>query len=41
MLGVSRSLEFPLLFATYAELFPDTLDPANAHFDTMLRQIVL
>jgi hypothetical protein len=41
MLGVSGSLEFPLLFTTYAEPFPDTPDTANTHPYAMLRQIVL
>jgi len=41
MPGVSGRLEFSLLFTTYAELFPDALDPANAHPDIVLRQVVL
>ena len=28
-------------FDKYAELFPDALDPANAHLNTMLCQVVL
>lgn len=39
MPGIRDSPEFPLLFAAYAQLFPDTLDPANAHLDAVLCQI--
>jgi hypothetical protein len=41
MPGVSGYPEFPLLFTTYAQLFPDTLYPANTHLDTMFCQIAL
>jgi hypothetical protein len=41
MPGIGGSLEFPLLLAAYAELSPNSFDPANPHPDTMLRQIML
>jgi hypothetical protein len=41
MSGISGGLEFALLPATYAQLLPDALDPANADPNAMLRQIVL
>jgi len=41
MLRISGSLEFPFLFAAYAELPPNSLDPANANSDTVVRQVIL
>ena len=41
MLRISGSFEFPLLYATDAKLFPNTLDPMDTHLDSVLRQIVL
>jgi hypothetical protein len=41
MPGIGGSLEFTLLLAAYAELTANTLDPADTHPDTMLRQVML
>jgi len=41
MPGICGGLEFHLLFAAYAELPANTLDPADAYPDTVLRQVML
>jgi len=41
MLGVDGGLEFPLLLTAYARLPLNSLDPANTHPNTVLRQVVL
>jgi hypothetical protein len=41
MPGIGGSLKLLLLFTAYAKLPPNSLDPANAYSDTVLRQIML
>jgi hypothetical protein len=41
MFRIGGSLEFSLLLTAYAQLPANTLDPAYAHPDTLLRQVIL